>query len=105
MRVVEAMPVSYKSDSEMPNESVDALRVLATGGSPSSECLVVAAMKDWDDGKRAFDNMSVADQQLPGYFDTGRLHKRRKGIAGGRLPLFRSHLSSASAGAGHANYQ
>ena len=61
--------------------------------------------KDRDDGKRAFDNMSSADQLLLEDFDTGRLHKRRKEIVGDRLPSFRSQVSSASAAAEHADYQ
>ena len=61
--------------------------------------------KDWDDGKRAFDNMSAADQQLLEDFDTERLHKRRRLIVADRLPSFRSQVSSASAAAEHANYQ
>ena len=61
--------------------------------------------KDRDDGKRAFDNMSVADQLLLENFDTGRLHKRRKIIVGDSLPSFRSQVSSASAAAEHSNYQ
>ena len=59
--------------------------------------------KDRDDGKRAFDNMSVADQLLLEDFDTGRLRKRRREIVGGKLPSFRSQVSSASAAAEHAN--
>ena len=55
--------------------------------------------------RAAFDNMSVADQQLLEDFDTGRLHKRRKEIVGDRLPSFRSQVPSASAAAEHANYQ
>ena len=61
--------------------------------------------KDRDDGKRAFDDMSVADQLLLEDFDTGRLHKRRREIVGDRLPSFRSQMPSASAAAEHANYQ
>ena len=61
--------------------------------------------KDRDDGKRAFDNMSVADQLLLEDFDTERLHKRRRLIVADRLPSFRSQVSSASAAAEHANYQ
>ena len=61
--------------------------------------------KDGDDGKRAFDDMSVADELLLEDFDTGRLHKRRKKIVAGRLPSFRSQVSSVSAAAEHANYQ
>ena len=61
--------------------------------------------KDRDDGKRAFDNMSAADQLLLEDFDTERLHKRRRLIVADRLPSFRSQVSSASAAAEHANYQ
>ena len=61
--------------------------------------------KDRDDGKRAFDNLSVADQLLLEDFGTGRLRKRRRQIVGDRLLPFCSQVSSASAAAEHANYQ
>ena len=61
--------------------------------------------KDRDDGKRAFDDMSVADQLLLEDFDTGRLHKRRREIVGDMMPSFCSQVSSASTAAEHANFQ
>ena len=58
--------------------------------------------KDRDIGKRKFDDMSDADQQLLEDFDTEMLHNRRKTIVVERLPSFRSQMSSASAAAHHA---
>ena len=61
--------------------------------------------KDRDNGKRAFDDMNVADQLLLEDFETRRLHKRRKEIGGDRLPSFRSQMSSEIPAADDAKYQ
>jgi hypothetical protein len=57
---------------------------------------------DRDSGKRTFENMSPADQQLLEDFDTDVLARRRKKILAQKLPPFRSQVSSASAAAEHA---
>ena len=59
--VVEAMPVCWDTDSEIPNDSVDALHgLLATGGPPSSERLVAATL--WEIAHSPFYNMTVAGE-------------------------------------------
>ena len=59
--VVEAMPVCWDTDSEIPNDSVDALHgLLATGGPPSSERLVAARL--WEIAHSPFCNMTVAGE-------------------------------------------
>ena len=76
------------------------LQSMPSGSSTAAEHAIALCLR-----KRAFDNMSVADQLLLEDFDTERLHKRRRLIVADRLPSFRSQVSSASAAAEHANYQ
>ena len=58
--------------------------------------------QDRDSGKRKFEDMSRADQQLLEYFDTDKLHKRRRQNLAHKSPAFRTHMSFASAAAEHA---
>ena len=59
--VVEATPVCWDTDSEIPNDSVDALHgLLATGRPPSSERLVVASLSEI--AHSPFYNMTVAGE-------------------------------------------
>ena len=59
--VVEATPVCWDTDSEIPNDSVDALHgLLATGGPPSSERLVAASLSEI--AHSPFYNMTVAGE-------------------------------------------
>ena len=59
--VVEATPVSWDADAEIPNDSVDALHgLLATGGPPSSERLVAANLPEI--AHSPFYNMTVAGE-------------------------------------------
>ena len=56
--VVEAMPVCWDADAEIPNDSVDALHgLLATGGPLSSERLMAASLSEIVDSP--FYNMTV----------------------------------------------
>ena len=59
--VVEATPVCWDTDSEIPNDSVDDLHgLLATGHPPSSERLVAARLSEIVHSP--FYNMTVADE-------------------------------------------
>ena len=60
--------------------------------------------KDRDTGKRAFDDMNVADQLLLEDFDARRLHKRRKEIVRDRLLPFRSQMTSEMPAADDTQY-
>ena len=59
--VVEATPVYWDADAEIPNDSVNALHgLLATGGPPSSERLVAARLEEI--AHSPFYNMTVAGE-------------------------------------------